>query len=72
MLPNAQHALFQKAKVYKANFYIKASKVKSRHGQNCFAYRESSAWDSLPSEIKSSRAFGSFQKRLKAMLAEKL
>ena len=44
--------------------------LKSRHGQNYFAYRGSSIWNSLPSEIKSFRSFGSFQRKLKAMLVE--
>ena len=54
-----------------SNFSLRPPRLKSRHGQNCFAYRESSVWNSLPSEIKSSRTFGSFQKKRKAMLAER-
>ena len=45
-------------------------RLRSRNGQNCFAYRGSPVRNSLPSEIKSSKTFGSFQRKLKAMLAE--
>ena len=45
-------------------------RLKSRNGQNCFIYKGLSVWNSLPSEIKSARTFGSFRK-LTAMLAEK-
>ena len=50
---------------------IRPPRLKSRHGQNCFAYRGSSVRNSLPSDIKSPRTFGLFQKKLKTMLAEK-
>ena len=53
-----------------SNLSLRPLRLKSRNGQNCFAYRGSSIWNSLPSEIKSSRIFGSFQRKLKAMLAE--
>ena len=53
-----------------SNLSLRPPRLKSRNGQNCFAYRGSSVWNSLPSEIKSSRTFGSFQRKLKAMLAE--
>ena len=43
---------------------LRTPRLKSRHGQNCFAYRESLVCSSLPSEIKSSRTFWSFQKKL--------
>ena len=50
---------------------LRPARLTSIHGQNCFAYRESSIWNSLPSDIKSFRTFGLLQKKLKAMLAEK-
>ena len=53
-----------------SNLSLRPPRLKSRNGQNCFAYRGSSVWNSLPSEIKYSRTFGSFQRKLKAMLAE--
>ena len=53
-----------------SNLSLRPPRLKSRHGQNCFVYRGSSIWNSLPSEIKSSRTFGSFQRKLKAMLVE--
>ena len=53
-----------------SNLSLRPPRLKSRYGQNCFAYRGSSIWNSLPSEIKSSRTFGSFQRKLKAMLVE--
>ena len=46
---------------------LRPPRLKSRNGQNCFAYRGSSIWNSLSSEIKSSRTFGSFKTKLKAM-----
>ena len=36
----------------------------------CFAYRGTAIWNSLPREIKSSRTFDSFKRKLKAMLVE--
>ena len=53
------------------NWSLRPPRLSSGHGQNCFAYRGSSVWNSLPSEIKSSRTFGSFQKKLKVMLTGK-
>ena len=53
-----------------SNSALRPRRFKSRNGQNCFTYRGSSIWNSLPSEIKSSRTSGSFQRKLKAMLAE--
>ena len=53
-----------------SDFSLRPPRLKSRNGQNCFAYRGSYIWNSLSSEIKSSRTFGSFQTKLKAMLAE--
>ena len=53
-----------------SNLSLSPPILKSRHGQNCFAYRGSSIWKSLPSEIKSSRTFGSFQRKQTAMLVE--
>ena len=53
-----------------SNLSLRPPRLRSRNGQNCFAYRGSSIWNSLPSEMKSSRTFGSFQKKLKAILAE--
>ena len=55
-----------------SNLSLRPPRLKSRHGQNCFAYRESSIWNSLPSEIKPSRTFGSFQRKLTAMLVEQI
>ena len=54
-----------------SNLSLKPPKLKSRNAQNCFAWRGSPVWNSLPVEIKSSRTFASFQRKLKAMLAEK-
>ena len=54
-----------------SNLSLRPPRLKSRDSQNCFAYRGSSVWNSLPGEIKSSGTFVSFQKKLKAMLAEK-
>ena len=53
-----------------SNLNLRPPRLKSRHGQHCFAYRGSSVWNSLPSDIKSSRTFGSFKRKLKAMLVE--
>ena len=49
---------------------LRPPRLKSRNGENCFAYRGSSIWNSLPSEIKSSRTVGPFKEKLKAMLAK--
>ena len=54
-----------------SNLSLRPPRLKSTHGQNCSACRGSSVWNSLPIGIKSSRTFGSFQKKLKAMLREK-
>ena len=54
-----------------SNLSVRPPRLKSRHGENCFAYRGSSLRSSIASEIESSRTFGSFQKKLKAMLVEK-
>ena len=53
-----------------SNLALRLPRLKSRNGQNCFAYRRSSIRNSLPSEIKTSRTFGSFQRKLKVMLPE--
>ena len=53
-----------------SNLSLRPPRLKSRIGQNCFAYRGSSVWNSLPREIEFSRIFGLFQRKLKAMLAE--
>ena len=53
-----------------SNLSITPPRLNARNGQNSFAYRGSSVWNSLPSEIES-RTFGSFQRKVKAMLAEK-
>ena len=53
-----------------SNLALSLPRLKSRNGQNCFSYKGSSIWNSLPSEIKSSRTFGSLKRKLKAMLAE--
>ena len=53
-----------------SNLSLRPPRLISRNAQNCFAYRGSSIWNSLPSEIKSSRTFGSFRRILKAMIAE--
>ena len=44
-----------------SNLSLRPPRLKSRNGQNCFVYRGSYIWNSLSSEIKSSRTFGSFQ-----------
>ena len=36
-----------------SNLSLRPPRLKSRNGQNCFAYRGSSIWNSLSSEIKS-------------------
>ena len=54
-----------------SNLSLRPPKLKSRHGQNCFAHRGSSVWNSLPNELKSSGTVRSFWKKLKAMLAKK-
>jgi len=54
-----------------SNLSSLSPRLNSRHSQNCFKYRGSSVCNSLPSEIKHSRTFGSFQRKLKAMLVEK-
>ena len=51
-----------------SNLSLRLPRLKSRNGQNCFAYRGSSVWNSLLSEIKSSKTFGSSQRKLKAVL----
>ena len=53
-----------------SNLSVRPPRLKPRNGQNCFAYRGTSIWNSLPSEIKSFRTCGSFQSKLKAMPAE--
>ena len=55
-----------------SNVSLRPPRLKSRNDHNCFAYRGQSVWNSLPGEIKSSRTFGSFQKKLKAMLRRKI
>ena len=53
-----------------SNLSLWPSRLESRHAQNCFACRRSLKIK-MPSEIKSSRIFGSFQRELKVILAEK-
>ena len=50
-----------------SNLSLRPPRLKSRDGQSCFAYRGSSNWDSLTSEIKSSRTLGSIHRKLKAI-----
>ena len=44
--------------LHSSNLSLRPPRLKSRNGQNRFAYRGSSVWNSLPGEIKSSRTFG--------------
>ena len=48
-----------------SNLSLRPLRFKSRNGHNCFAYRGLSIWNSLPSEIKYSRTFGSFHRKSK-------
>ena len=52
-----------------SNLSQRPPRVKSRNGQNCFAYRGSSVWNSLPSEKNLLGLLG--HSREKAMLEEK-
>ena len=70
-------ALNDEAPLYLTEQFTRISDIASRtlrnsnlglRPPNCFAYRGSSVWNSLPSKIKSSRTFGSFQRKLKPML----
>ena len=49
---------------------IRPPRLKTKHGQNCFAYRGASVWNSLPSDCKIANSFQSFKMKLKTMLAE--
>ena len=51
-----------KRKIHGSNLSLRPPRLKSRYGQNCFVYRGSSVWNSIPSVIKS-RTFGSFPKK---------
>ena len=50
---------------------LKTKNLKSKLSRGCFAYRGSSVWNSLSSEVKSSRTFKSLQRKLIAILMEK-
>ena len=55
-----------------SNLSLRPPGLKSRSGQNCFAYQESWVRNSLPSGIKSSRVFGPFQRELKPCLRSRI
>ena len=78
-LPSISDMINAEAPLYLTEQFTRASTIASRtlRGSNfslrprSFAYRGSSVWNSLANDIKSTWTFGSFQKKLKAMLAEK-
>ena len=49
---------------------IRPPRLKTKHGQNCFAYRGAMVWNSLPSDCKKANSFQSYKMKLKAMLAK--
>ena len=44
--------------------------MKTKFGQNSFAYRGAKIWNSLPNDCRKSNAFPTFKRKLKAMLAK--
>ena len=59
-----------KRSLHSSNLNLRPPRLKTTHGQSCFAYRGTVNWNSLPREIKFPRTFDSFKRKLKAMLAE--
>ena len=43
--------------------------MKTKFGQNSFAYRRATIWNSLPNDSRMAHTFSTFKVKLKAMLA---
>ena len=54
-----------------SNLNLRPPRLKTKHGQNYFAYRGPTIWNSLPSKENCSRTFDSYKSKLKVMLTGK-
>ena len=52
-----------------SNFNLRPPRMKKKFGQNSFAYRRATIWNSLPNDCRTAHTFATFKVKLKAMLA---
>ena len=52
-----------------SNLNLRPPRMKTKFGQNSFAYRAAKIWDSPPNDCRKSNTFPTFKRKLKAMLA---
>ena len=52
-----------------SNLNLRPPRMKTKFGQNSFAFREATIWKSLPNDCRTAHIFPAFKVRLKAMLA---
>ena len=52
-----------------SNLNLRPPRMKTKFGQNSFAYRGAKIWNSLPNDCRAAHTFATFKVKLKAMLA---
>ena len=52
-----------------SNLNLRPPRMKTTFGQNSFAYRGATIWNSLPNDCRTAHTFRTFKMKLKAMLA---
>ena len=52
-----------------SNLKLRPPSMKTKFGQNSFAYRGATIWNSLPNDCRAAHTFATFKVKLKAMLA---
>ena len=52
-----------------SNLNLRPPRMKTKFGQNSFAYRGATIWNSLPDDCRTAHTFATFKVKLKAMLA---
>ena len=55
--------------VRNSNLNLRPPRMKTTFGQNSFAYRGATIWNSLPNGCRTAHTFRTFEMKLKAMLA---
>ena len=51
-----------------SNINLRPPRMKTKFGQNSFAYRGAKIWNSLPNDCRKANTFPTFKKKLKAMI----
>ena len=52
-----------------SNLNLRPPRMKTKFGQNSFAYRGAKIWNSLPNDCRKSNTFPAFKRKLKVMIA---